>query len=99
MSLPITEIEQKRLAALHHYQILDTQPEEYFDRLCKLAAISCDVPIALISLLDEHRHWFKSKIGIELQENPAHLSFCQFTLRAGAYTEIQDTQLDKRTAE
>src|SRR6478735_5059812 len=97
MNLPATKIEQKRLAALYQYQILDTQPEDHFDRLSKLAAISCDTPIALISLLDEHRHWFKSKIGIDITENPSHLSFCQYTLSAGEYIEITDTLSDKRT--
>ena len=73
---PLPENEQDRLEALKRYQILDTEAEELFDSIAELAAAVCDVPVALITLVDENRQWFKAKVGIEAQETPRDLAFC-----------------------
>ncbi|MGB1130893.1 MAG: hypothetical protein ACPG4K_12640, partial [Haloferula sp.] len=62
--------EQERLSALRRYSILDTPHEAIFDDLTKLAAGICETPVALISLVDEERQWFKSVVGVQLCETP-----------------------------
>lgn len=68
--------EAARLAALRRYRILDTDPEQAFDDLTLLASHICEAPIALITLLDEDRQWFKSQIGLTGQETARNVSFC-----------------------
>jgi anti-sigma regulatory factor (Ser/Thr protein kinase) len=77
--------ETTRLDALRKYRILDTDPEEAFDDLTLLAAQICGTPIALISLVDEDRQWFKSRVGLAAEETTRNISFCTHA--------IQDTQL------
>ncbi len=68
---PYPANEAQRLDALHQAHILDTQPEEAFDDLTRLAAHLCGVPIAAVSLIDSDRQWFKSILGLEVRETPA----------------------------
>ena len=72
--------ENDRLEILSKYNIMDTLPEEDFDSLVRLAAYICDTPIALISLLDDKRQWFKSSIGLNIAETPRDISFCSHAI-------------------
>lgn len=64
MIFPESKNEVARLEALHEYEIIDTEPEQAFDDLASLAALLCNTPIALISLIDANRQWFKAKVGL-----------------------------------
>jgi len=89
--------ERERISALHRYSILDTPPEKRFDELTKIASIVCDMPIALISLVDEHRHWFKSRIGVEATEGENRLDcFCKHAIEIGETLIVPDTRHDPR---
>jgi GAF domain-containing protein len=83
-------IEQARLAALAELQILDTPAETRFDRFTRLAAMTFDVPIALVSLIDAERQWFKSHHGLDMSETPRSLSFCSHAVQARAMLVIED---------
>ncbi len=95
--LPSNEV--PRLAALRGLQILDTPPEERFDRITRLAAAHFDVPFALISLVDENRQWFKSTCGIEASESPRDESFCAHAVLSRQPLIVPDALLDARFAE
>lgn len=98
MKAPLTEREQERLDALRDYRILDTPPEQAFDDLTALAAYVCDVPIALVSLVDTDRQWFKSKLGLEATETSRDVSFCAHAILQDSILVVQDTHLDARFA-
>jgi GAF domain-containing protein len=68
--------EQNRLQLLRSYGILDTAPEEEFDDITRAASLVCGTPIATITLIDESRQWFKSRVGLDSQESPREFSFC-----------------------
>ena len=91
--------ERQRLAALRKYEILDTPPEQAFDDLTMLAAHICGVPIAMVSLVDEHREWFKSKLGLDLPETPRESAFCaRAILTPNEVTQVRDAAADPRFA-
>ncbi|GAA4600469.1 signal transduction histidine kinase [Actinoplanes octamycinicus] len=91
-------LEQERLAALHGYQILDTPAEGDFDDIAKLAAQLCDKPIAMISLVDQHRQWFKARIGTDLCGTARDDSICAQAMFGDDVTQVPDARLDPRFA-
>jgi len=93
---PVPINEKERLAALKSYNILDTLPQEQFDRLTELASLICNVPIALVSLIDKDRQWFKSKIGLEANETSRDISFCQYAILDNNIFEVEDATTDDR---
>lgn len=88
--------EAQRLSALRQMGILDTPPEERFDRITRLARLVLHMPIALVSLVDESRQWFKSRQGLLLAETPREISFCAHTILGGETFAIPDTLRDER---
>jgi GAF domain-containing protein len=84
------EEESKRLNSLLAYKILDTVPEEFFDAITKMAAKICDTPIALISLVDDKRQWFKSRFGLEAPSTPKEISFCQQAIKEDEIYEVEN---------
>ena len=99
ISAPHLANEDERLAALERYQIMDTHSEQAFDALTRIAAMVCDVPIAIITLIDGRRQWFKSVIGLDLTETPREVSFCAHALQSQAMLEIPDASSDARFAD
>lgn len=88
--------ESARLAALRSYRILDTDPEKAFDDLAILASHICETPIALISLVDSGRQWFKSHVGVDLKETPLEVSFCAVAIRQPDLFIVPDATKDPR---
>lgn len=91
--------EAQRLAALRALRILDTPREERFDRITRLAQRMFDVPIALVTLVDVNRQWFKSCIGLDMGETPRSVSFCAHAILRDDALVIEDAQLDPRFAD
>jgi len=91
-----TKNEECRLASLKSLRILDTDPEERFDRVTRLAKKLFNVPIALVSLVDEKRQWFKSSIGLTATETPRDISFCGHTIHDNYTFVVENTALDTR---
>jgi len=96
MTTPAPKTEAARVAALQKYAILDTEPEQAFDDLVLLASFICNTPIALISLVDENRQWFKSKVGISISETPREISFCAAAIQQPDVFVVPDTLEDER---
>jgi len=88
--------EIQRIKKLKEYDILDTLPEEQFDRFTRLASFISDSPIALISLIDEKRQWFKSKVGLDINETERNISFCQHAIKDVKIFEVENAELDVR---
>ncbi len=88
--------EAQRLKALHNYAILNSIAEEDFDRITKLASLICETPISLISLIDEERQWFKSNLGLEVNETPRELAFCLHAIAGSGIMEVEDATNDER---
>ncbi|WP_053162926.1 GGDEF domain-containing protein [Pseudomonas brassicacearum] len=88
--------EAARLKNLHSLKLLDTAPEERFDRLTRLARRLFDVPIALVSLVDANRQWFKSSAGLDASETSREISFCGHAILQDQILEICDAEQDER---
>lgn len=96
MKAPLPKNEAKRLKVLWQYDVLDTVPEEVFDDLTDLAAHICEAPIALISLVDENRQWFKSRVGLTTKETSRDVSFCAHAILQSGLFLIPDATKDPR---
>lgn len=96
MPAPLPKNEKKRLKVLWQYDVLDTVPEEIFDDLTDLAAHICEAPIALISLIDEDRQWFKSRIGVTISETSRDISFCAHAILRNDLLIVPDATQDER---
>jgi len=91
--------EENRLATLRDLGILDTPPEDRFDRITRLAASILKVPIALVSLVDRERQWFKSSYGLNVAETSREVSFCSHAVASQEVLVISDTLQDPRFAD
>jgi PAS domain S-box-containing protein len=98
MTTPVPETETERLAALRGLGILDTPPEPAFDELSALAAYISHSPIALISLVDENRQWFKSRVGWTASETPRDVAFCAHAILQPDLLVVPDASVDERFA-
>ena len=90
--------EFERLAALHALDILDTPPEERFDRITRLAAALFDMPISTVTMIDEDRQWHKSCVGVTGREDPRSVSFCSVAIQTPAPLLVPDARKDPRFA-
>lgn len=95
-SLPIPEDEKARLASVLDYGILDTEKDADLDELTRLTSSIFDVPIVLITILDDKRQWFKSNLGLSIHETERSISFCQYTIMGDDIVEVENTALDER---
>ncbi|TDU66452.1 PAS domain S-box-containing protein [Prosthecobacter fusiformis] len=96
MTPPVPFDEQERLAALHEQAILDTPTEGEFDEITALAAEICGTPIALITLVDETRQWFKSRLGVNVHETPREVAFCSYSICGQGLFIVPDAGIDPR---
>lgn len=99
MKAPLPPDESLRLHALEQYHILDTLPEQNYDDLTYLASQICGTPVALLTLLDESRQWFKSQVGIQVGEMPREISFCAHAILTPNLMVIPDMTADERFAD
>ena len=100
MQVPQTpKNEEQRLTSLKELNVLDTPPEERFDRVTRLAKSLFNVPIALVSLVDENRQWFKSCFGVDVSETGRDISFCGHAILQDGVFVIEDASKDERFAD
>ena len=88
--------EHARLKALSEYRILGTQPEQTYDDITTMASLVCNTPIALLSLVDADRQWFKSKVGVAAEETPRDWSFCAHAIHSSNPLIVHDALDDER---
>ena len=99
MAAPLPAREHERLRALDSYNVLDTLPEQSFDDLTRLASFICGAPIALVSLIDEDRQWFKSRVGLEAAQTPRDQAFCAHAIHRPDLFVVKDALADERFAD
>lgn len=100
LSAPIPHNDPERVQALRELLLLDTPPEERFDRLVRFAAEQFDCPIALVSLVDADRQWFKARVGLDACETGRDISFCGHAILAGDEPlVVEDALQDSRFAD
>lgn len=96
--VPIPKDERERLIDLRSFQVLDTPPEDNFDYLTRLASEICGTPIALVSLVDAERQWFKSKVGVSIEETPREHAFCAHAIMGRNLFVVRDATRHKHFA-
>ncbi|WP_306110784.1 MULTISPECIES: histidine kinase dimerization/phosphoacceptor domain -containing protein [unclassified Roseovarius] len=89
-------LQQHRLAALHDFEILDTDPEQEFDEIVKLAVAACGTAISVVNFIDAERQWFKAETGLGVRETPLATSICAHVILEEEFAEIRDTLEDPR---
>ena len=99
MPYPIPDNEAKRLDAIRRYGLLDTPAEQSFDDFAYLASHLCETPIALITLVDAGRQWFKARLGLEVSETPREHAFCAHTIMTKQLMVVEDALSDSRFAD
>ncbi len=99
MIAPLPRNESARLEALRQYEILDTAPEEVFDDITRMAAYICQTPIAVISLIDRDRQWFKARLGLGPAETSRDCAFCAHAILEETPTVVPDALADLRFAD
>ncbi|RUR37943.1 sensor domain-containing diguanylate cyclase [Vreelandella populi] len=99
MSYPIPSDEKERLEALYELELLDTPSEPVFDRITRLAAKLLNVPGVTVTLIDAKRQWFKSRVGLDIQETPRDVAFCAYPVAESAPLVVEDACLDSRFAQ
>ncbi|WP_185233927.1 GAF domain-containing sensor histidine kinase [Teredinibacter franksiae] len=95
-SAPDHPKESARLKTLLDYEVLDSADEKAFDELTELASTICGTPISLISLVDDHRQWFKSRVGLDAMETPKNVAFCSHAILQDKVFEVPNAQEDPR---
>ena len=98
MQYPIPSNELERLAILKNLELLDAPQDPAFDDLCREAAREFNAPIALITLLDEHRQWFKARVGLDMCETTRDASFCNYVVAQDTVLIVPDARQDPRFA-
>ena len=101
LKAPIPPDEPQRMDTLREYDVLDTPPEAVYDDIAHVCAGVCDTPIALITLVDGTRNWFKARVGVdeELTESPRDISFCGHAILRKEIFEVTDASVDDRFAD
>ena len=97
--IPLPTNESDRLKALESYSVMDTLPENEYDAITQLASYICGTPIALVSLLDKERQWFKSTVGLGVTETPREISFCQYAIMGEEVYEVTNALENKLFAD
>jgi len=93
---PVPSDEEARLRKLESLEILDSSPEAMFDDIARIASVVADTPIALISLVDGKRQWFKARVGLEVTETPRDVAFCSWAILGDEIFEVGDALKDER---